>query len=152
MEKEEDRKEWTFKSQRLPQRDYGKKSGYFVTICAYQRHPCFKIPALEKILKQQWQELTQRFPSISLDRFVIMPDHLHFIVWIDQQTPTSPTLPQIVGAYKSLCAVAWLHHLKETGSEVSGRIWQRGYHERIIRNKQELETMRRYIENNPIIP
>ncbi len=118
MEKEEDRKEWTFKSQRLPQRDYGQKGAYFVTICAYQRRPCFKTPALEKILKQQWQELPQRFPSTSLDRFVIMPDHLHFIVWIDEQTPSSPTLPQIVGAYKSLSAVAWLRHLKETGSEV----------------------------------
>ena len=152
MEKEEDRKEWKFQSWRLPGRDYGKKGAYFVTICAYQCRPCFKIPALEKILKQQWQELPQRFPSISLDRFVIMPDNLHFIVWIDEQTPTSPTLPQIVGAYKSLSAVAWLHHLEETGSKVSRRIWQKGYHERIIRGKQELATTRRYIENNPLVP
>jgi hypothetical protein len=65
--------------------------------------------------------------------------------------PSSPTLPQIVGAYKSLSAVAWLRYLKETGSQVSGRIWQKGYHERIIRDKQELEKTRRYIENNPIV-
>jgi putative transposase len=65
--------------------------------------------------------------------------------------PSSPTLPQIVGAYKSLSAVAWLHHLKETGNQASGRIWQRDYHERIIRDKQELEKTRRYIENNPIV-
>jgi REP element-mobilizing transposase RayT len=83
MEKEQDRKQWKFQSGRLSQRDYGKSGAYFVTICAYQRQPCFRIPELEQILKQQWQELPQHFPGISLDRFVIMPDHLHFIVWID---------------------------------------------------------------------
>lgn len=151
MEKEEDRKQWSFQSERLADRDYGKSGAYFITICAYQRHPCLKIPELEKILKQQWQALPQRFAGISLDRFEIMPDHLHFIIWIDACVPSSPTLPQIVGAYKSLAAVAWLRHLKEIGSEVSGKIWQRGYHERIIRDEQELIKTRRYIENNPIV-
>jgi len=147
----EDRKEWHFQSKRLYQRDYGASGAYFVTICTYQRQPCFKIPALEKILKQQWQELPQRFPGINLDCFVIMPDHVHFIVWINARIPSSPTLPQIVGAYKSLSAVAWLRHLKETRSDANGRIWQKGYDDRIIRDKQELERTRRYIQNNTII-
>lgn len=131
---QDQRKQWLFRSQRLPQRDYGASGAYFVTICAYQRRPCFKIPELEKILKQQWQELPQRFQGISLDCFVIMPDHLHFIVWINARIPSSPTLPQIVGAYKSLSAVAWLHYLKEMGGGENGRIWQKGYHDRIIRD------------------
>jgi putative transposase len=151
MEKEQDRTQWKFQSKRLYQRDYGASGAYFVTICAYQRHPRFEFPELEKILTQQWQELPQRFPGITLDRFVIMPDHLHFIIWINAHVPSSPTLPQIVGAYKSLSAVAWLRHLKEIGSEVSGRIWQKGYDDRIIRDEEELERIRRYIENNPIV-
>jgi putative transposase len=151
MEKEQDRTQWEIRSKRLYQRDYGASSAYFVTICAYQRNPCFKIPELEKILTQQWQELPLRFSGIALDRFVIMPDHLHFILWINARVPSSPTLPQVVGAYKSLSAVAWLRHLKEIGSEVSGRIWQKSYDDRTIRDKQELERIRRYIENNPIV-
>jgi REP element-mobilizing transposase RayT len=148
---EQDRKAWKFQAQRLPQRDYGASGAYFVTIRTYQRQPCLKLPALEEILKQQWHELPQRFPGISLDQFVVMPDHVHFIVWINAHIPSSPTLPQIVGAYKSLCAVAWLRHLKEAGSEESGRIWQRGYNDRIIRDKEELERTRRYVQNNPIV-
>jgi len=145
MEKEPERKQWSFKTNRLPDRDYGKSGAYFVTICTYQRIPCFNTPELETILKQEWEALPKRFPGISLDRFVIMPDHVHFIIWIDANVPSSPTLPQIVGAYKSLCAGAWLRHIKEMGSQISGRIWQKGYNERIIRDKQELEKVRRYI-------
>ena len=118
---EQDRKEWKFKSKRLYQRDYGASGAYFVTICSYQRQPCFKTPKLEQILKQQWQALPQRFLGIQLDAFVIMPDHLHFIVWINASIPSSPTLPQIVGAYKSLSAGEWLRYLKETDTTSVGR-------------------------------
>ena len=143
---EQDRNAGKFRSQRLPQRTYGATSAYFVTIYAYQREPFLKIPVLEQILRQQWQDLPQRFPEVSLDQFVILPDQVHFIVWISAHTPSSPTLPPVIGAYKSLCAVAWLRHLKETGSEESGRIWQKGYDNRVIRDKDDLERTRRSIQ------
>jgi REP element-mobilizing transposase RayT len=103
---EQDRNAGRFRSQRSPQRTYGATSAYFVTIYTYQREPFLNIPVLEQILKQQLQELPQRFPEISLDQFVILSDQMHFIVWISAHTPSAPTLPQIIGAYKSLCAVA----------------------------------------------
>ena len=125
---------------------------YFVTIYANERQPHFAIPELEAILKEQWQNLPQRFPSISLDRLVILPDRLHCILWIKPRAEGTPSLPEVVGAYKSISAVAWLNHLKENNIKAEGRIWQKGYYDRIIRNKQELENARRSIENNPSIP
>jgi putative transposase len=93
-------------------------------------------------------------PSVTLDEFVIMPDHIHFILWLDittqrDSTPkNAPTLGSVVGAYKSLTTVAWLHHIKATGIEVPGRLWHKNYYERIICN-DELESTRQYIRNNP---
>ena len=62
----------------------------------------------------------------------------------------APTVGQIVGAYKSLIAVKWLRWLKTSQSGTDGRIWQRNYYERIVRNEAELNRIREYIVNNPL--
>ena len=144
---EQDRNAGNFRSQRSPQRDYGATSAYLVTICTYQRQPCLRIPVLEQILRQQWQLLPQRFPEVSLDQFVILPDQVLFIVWLNAHAPSSPPLLQVIGAYKSLCAITWLRHLKEVGSEENGRIWQRDYDNRIIRDNNDIERIRRLMQN-----
>jgi REP element-mobilizing transposase RayT len=77
MYKDSNQRHRPFQYHRLQSHDYRKGGAYFVTICAYRRQPHFLIPELASILKQQWLDLPQRFPSISLDRFVIMPDHLY---------------------------------------------------------------------------
>src|SRR5216110_1270793 len=105
----------------------------------------------EKALKQQWRNLPQRFPTISLDRFMIMPDHLHFIIWIKLDAEKTPSLSEIIQAYKSITAVEWLKYLRENNINEEGYIWQKGYYDRIIRDEQELANTRLYIENNPII-
>jgi REP element-mobilizing transposase RayT len=48
-----------------------------------------------------------------------------------------------------MIAVRWLAWLYENDSSRSGRIWQRGYYERIIRNERQLNATRNYIEDNP---
>jgi putative transposase len=140
-----------FKNHRLQSHDYQKSGAYFVTICSYGRQPHFVIPELAAILKQQWQDLPRRFPSVSLDRFTIMPDHVHFIIWIKSGAAKTPSLFEILKVYKSLSAVEWLKYLKANKINEEGRIWQKGYYDRIIRDKQELEKIRLYIENNPIV-
>jgi putative transposase len=148
---------FTRKSLRLPTRNYASAGAYYVTICAEQYEPVFDAPELRTILEDMWFSLPERFPQVTLDEFVIMPDHVHFILWLEgttQRTDTTkkaPSLGSVVGAYKSLTTVAWLHHIKTTGMEVSGRLWQENYYERIIRN-DELEATRQYIRNNPTKP
>jgi putative transposase len=138
-----------FRSHRLKGFDYGTTAAYFVTICSFERYPFFSIPELAAFLDEQWNALPQRFPGITLDSFAIMPDHVHFIIWIDEEVAHAPKLPAIIMAFKSLTARAWLRHLRETKSNRSGKIWQKNYYDRVIRNKQELEKIRRYIKNNP---
>jgi len=78
-----------------------------------------------------------------------MPDHVHFIVWLDATVKDPPLLGTVVGTYKSLTIKAWLEHIHATGLECPGRFWQQNYFERVIRDAQELEHTRLYIRNNP---
>jgi REP element-mobilizing transposase RayT len=137
------------RSLRLPTHDYTWTRGYFVTIRVRGHEPLFDIPALKAILAETWEELPERFPGITLDEFVIMPDHVHFIIWLNGLAEYAPTLGRVVGAYKSLSAVAWVHHLREKGMKGDGHFWLRNYFERVIRNQEELERIRLYIRDNP---
>ena len=134
---------------RLPTHNYAWSGTYFVTICATLREPMFEIPELRAILLENWEALPSRFPNATLDEFVIMPDHVHFIIRLEGNVEKPAALGDVVGAYKSLTAVAWLRHIKATGMECSARIWERDYNDRIIRDAKELEQTRQYIRNNP---
>ena len=136
-------------SLRLKTHDYTWTRAYFVTICARIREPIFDIPELRTILTTTWQELPQHFPSITLDEFVVMPDHIHFIIWLNGLANNAPTLSAVIGAYKSLTTNAWLHHIKQANLECSGIIWQRNYIDRILSGKEALYATRQYIRDNP---
>jgi putative transposase len=139
------------RSVRLQDRDYNAASAYFITLCADRPEPIFEIPELRKILTETWQALPVRFPNVSLDEFVIMPDHIHFILWLHRSQEATPTLGRVIGTYKSLAAVTWLNHIKSNNLECSGRIWHRNYYERVVRIA-ELEQTRQYIRENPTKP
>ena len=134
---------------RLKTHNYGWTGTYFVTIGTVRREPLFEIPELRAILIENWEALPDRFPNVTLDEFVIMPDHIHFIIWLEGNVENAATLGSVVGAYKSLTAVAWLRHIKATGMECSARVWENNYYDRIIRDAKELEQERLYIRNNP---
>ncbi len=136
-------------SMRLPTYDYTSAGAYFVTICADQRKPLFEQPELHRCLVETWQRLPDRFPGITLDEFVVMPDHVHFILWLDGPGENAPLLSRVVGAYKSLTTVAWLNYHKARGIRCSQHLWQKGYYDHVIRNDQDLELTRQYIIDNP---
>jgi len=166
----------TRRSIRLPGYDYASSGAYFVTICAYQRKLLFADLALQAILNDEWKKLPERFPATALDAFVVMPNHVHFILWLNDpnrsvaaplagargpqpdSTPQprdeagaspAPTLGNIVGAYKSLVAVRWLRLVQAERPTATAHVWQRNYYERIIRNDVELNRIREYIAYNP---
>ncbi len=141
---------FTRRSLRLPKHNYSWTGAYFVTIRAALPEPLFDIPELRAILVKTWNELGVRFPSITQDEFIVMPDHVHFIVLLDDTVENPPKLSGIVQVYKSITTVAWLNHLKTTELQCPGRFWQRNYFERVIRDAQELDNTRQYIRNNPI--
>ncbi|GAC1362286.1 MAG: hypothetical protein NVS2B12_04330 [Ktedonobacteraceae bacterium] len=82
---------------------------------------------------------------------VVMPDHIHGILWIDATVEGSPTLHTAIGGYKLIVSVVWLRFVKETGMVGPCTLWQRSFHEHIIRNEQDLVEKQRYLLNNPIV-
>ncbi len=143
---------FTRKSLRLPGRDYSAAGAYFVTIRSLPPDRLFEIPKLRYILLDTWNALPKRFPSVTLDEFVIMPDHVHFILWLDG-TQKEVALGNVVGAYKSITTVQWIKHLKSVGKDMHYpcRIWQPKFNDRVVRI-DEYEQKRLYIRNNPKKP
>jgi REP element-mobilizing transposase RayT len=138
------------RSLRLPGYNYAAKGAYFITICLDEPQPLLLNPELRAIVEETWNALPQRFPTIALDEFIIMPDHLHFIVWLHPNKESHPALGRVVGAYKSLTARAALTYLRTKGLMCGHRFWQRNFHEHVIRNEADLQEKRVYIRNNPI--
>jgi putative transposase len=118
-----------------------------------------------------WEALPERFPNIELGANVVMPNHFHAILIINESTvvgaglvlahenvvgeginpsPTSPTLGQIIGAFKSITTHEYIQGVDELGWEgFYKRLWQRNYYEHIIRNADEANRIHLYIEANP---
>lgn len=95
------------KSPRLTDYDYSQKGAYFVTICTHQRQHLFgKIEAdemilnhLGKIVDECWLKLPAHFANITINHYVIMPNHVHAIIEIITQTKI--VLGTMVGSYKA---------------------------------------------------
>jgi REP element-mobilizing transposase RayT len=70
------------RSIRLQTYDYAQRGAYFVTLCTYHRELMLEDPLVGRIVTNEWHKLARRFPGVHLDRFVVMPNHIHGIIWI----------------------------------------------------------------------
>ena len=175
------------RSIRLKGYDYSQAGAYFVTIVTQDRACLFgevvggemQLNDAGRIVLAEWDTLPGRFPTVELDAFIVMPNHVHGIIAISTDDMTSnagvnvgaglvpalratiratirattrvaPTVGDIVGAFKSLTTVLYTHGVKQSGwPSFRGRLWQRNYHEHIIRNDESLNRIRQYILDNP---
>jgi putative transposase len=146
------------RSIRLKGFDYSQSSIYYITICVQDRQCLFGTIETDRMLLndpgnmvlEQWLELSLRFPSIILDKFVIMPDHFHGIIYTTDNTLSKPTLGEIVGSFKSIVTCKYIDGVNNKNwIPFNKRLWQRNYYERIVRNDLELQNIQQYIENNP---
>jgi putative transposase len=153
------------KSIRLKNFDYSTSGLYFVTICTHNKVSLFgavrgarvELSRAGRVVQETWNALPSRFPSVGLDEFVIMPNHVHGILVFNRapnpegaasRAPTNskPDLGQVICAFKSLSAIAVKSFLKRSGKPV----WQRNYFEHIIGRGENLDAIRRYILENPL--
>ena len=156
------------KSPRLKYFDYSSAGAYFVTICVNNKlnllseiqnttvavgeglappEISIKLKPCGEIVKEQLQALEIRYENITIDDFVIMPNHIHIIVFLNEQTggaSPSPTLNDVICTFKSLTSRICK---REFGIE---KIFQRSFFEHIIRDKSDYETRKKYIYENPI--
>jgi REP element-mobilizing transposase RayT len=105
-----------------------------------------------KVVRDTWDSLPDRFPGIMLDSVVVMPDHVHGIVMLgtDPEEPSVHALTDVVGAFRSISAVAYGRGVREQGwRPYFGHFWHRSFRDTIIRNEHALDACRAYIDGNP---
>jgi len=111
------------------------------------------------MVQRIWHEIPDHYMNIATDSFIVMPDHIHGIIVISIQevqtqgsAPTRLSLADVVQRFKSLTTKRYIDGVKSHNWRLCpGRLWQRNYHEHIIRDKKSLENIRRYIQCNPVI-
>ena len=172
------------RSIRLKEYDYRTSGAYFVTMCAYERACLFgevvngvmRLNRLGCVVSEEWRRTPDLRSNVELDAFVVMPNHLHAILLLHEESTPSDggvganrwfaprlggrpaletqsnsglvanSLGAIIGQFKSVVT-------KRIGAfpDGSGRtpIWQRNYWEHIIRTDAELDRVRQYILDNP---
>ena len=96
-----------------------------------------------------WHDLPNHNQNICLDMFVIMPNHVHGIIVIENGRAglePAPTLSEIIRQFKTFSS----KRINQCRDSPGCPVWQRNYYERVIRNEQELVRAREYIVNNPM--
>ena len=165
------------RSIRLDGFDYSKNGYYFVTVCVQNRENLFgdiienkgwaqdpPVHSARMILSEIGENIEKIIlnyfdnENFKLDEFVLMPDHFHMIIAINNRfnlvgaglVPAQNSLGKIVGELKSLTTKTYIDNVKQNNwPRFDKRLWQRDYYERIIRNEKEYLNIKKYIKNNP---
>lgn len=149
------------RSIRLAGYDYSQPGAYFVTIVCFRRFCLLgnmeedQVRLLDagRMVERTWLDLEKRFHLVRLDEYIVMPNHLHGILFLEEaQDPQSArvALGGVIGAFKSLTTNTYIQGVRENHWQpFEGKLWQRNYFERIIRDDRELDQIRLYILNNP---
>lgn len=147
------------KNIRLPGYDYRTPGAYFVTICSWEHHALFgeiqdgefRPNDFGQIVSSIWDGLPTHFSRLKLGPFVVMPNHIHAVVWllpeeieVDLGVPKHG-LPLIVNSLKSFST----REINKMRNRPGGPVWQRGYYEHIIGTEEALNAISSYIEQNP---
>jgi REP element-mobilizing transposase RayT len=150
------------KPNRIPHFDYSTPGAYFVTICTEDRSPCLgrivgggahdapsaRLSTYGEVV-QKYIISGDRIPGVTVDKFVIMPNHIHLILLVDDTagigtsrapSPTNAVIPHFVSTLKRFC-----HR------DFGKKIFQRSYHDHVIRNEASYQKIWQYIDNNPTL-
>ena len=145
------------KKNRLPFFDYSTNGGYFVTICTEHRKNTLctivgdgsPVPKRSgQIAARLIQQISVKFPCVVIDNYVVMPNHIHILLRINDIVGTGsppPTLGKIIAWYK--------YQVTKTVNDASGtigaKLFQRSYHDHVIRGDKDYLKIWEYITNNP---
>lgn len=155
------------RSIRRPGYDYARAGKYFVTICSHERACLFGDIASDQIIlneygrivEEEWVRTAMIRAEIILEDYVVMPNHIHGIIVLRESTtpashagsdilagPRPGSLGAIVGGFKA-AACSRINLLRGTPGFP---VWQRDFHDHIIRNDDEYRRIVAYIRNNPL--
>lgn len=133
------------KHPRLCYYDYSTPGYYFVTICTHEKRCIFGSPMhlnqLGRIADAAFGEISEHFPNVQVDKYVVMPNHVHAIIVLP---PGTAGLSSIVGSYKSYVTKR-IH-----AANPNMPVWQTSFHDHVIRSQQGYEKIWYYIDSNPL--
>lgn len=169
---------------RLKGYDYSLSGAYFISIVIHQRIALsgnistgkLRLNEAGEMIAEIWKDIPKRMENILIDKYIVMPNHFHGIVIIEElvvgadlvsarisglgdenrvgtsPTPTKkfPKLGDVLREFKSITTNKYIEGVKQNKWEpFNRRLWQRNYHDRIIRNEKELHRVQEYIDMNP---
>ena len=162
------------KANHIENYDYSQTGAYFITICTQERkpllskitvgtpvpgcpeeiyrgsgHPGRGVPTIEllrhgEIADKYIRQMDAFYDHLSVDKYVIMPDHIHLLITIHDGHPgrgvptRTSVIARFVGTFKRFC-----------NKEYGQNIWQSRYYDHVVRNQQDYNEIWEYIENNP---
>ena len=145
------------KPMRLPQYDYAQNGAYFVTICTDDRKPILSkivgdgfhpVPQIQ--LTKTGQEIEKSIAFINkkyddvIEKHVVMPNHVHMIILLQAGGHGNPPLHNIIGRIKSYTTKKF----NEANNTTDIILWQRSFHDHIIRCELEYAEVWNYIDTN----
>lgn len=154
------------RSIRLSGYDYAGAGAYFVTVCTRGKESLFgafvgdqvRLSPWGRIALQCWRSIPQHYARVGLGAFVVMPNHVHGIIHIEEAgtacraptteafaRPVAGSLATIVRSFKA----AVTRRVRRLDSDAGRRIWQRGYFEHVVRNGRDFDRIGDYILTNP---
>ena len=143
------------KPNRLPQYDYRTPNAYFITICTANRKNLFwnvgaaigrpediPLTPLGTTVWQQIADIPKHYPMISLDHFVVMPNHIHLLLQIHTDPAgrpmAAPTISTVINQTKGAIS-----------KKIGFPLWQKGFYDHVVRGEQDYLEIWNYIEGNP---
>lgn len=130
---------------RLQGYDYSAENIYFVTLCIKDRiellgkieNENIKLSIEGNIAKKTIHIVEQIYPNLTIDEYVIMPNHIHFLISINYANGI--TISKVIKHFKTIIS-----------KELKYSIWQKSFYEHIVRNEKEYLKIKEYIRNNII--
>jgi REP element-mobilizing transposase RayT len=152
------------KSQRLKDYDYSQNGGYFITICTHDRicllglidNGNLNMNNAGKMIFDKFSDIPEFYPHVYIDKFIVMPNHLHAIMQIQHKgTAQGPfptmALSDFIQRFKTLTTKLYIDGVKNGDyPSFDKKVWQKSYHDHIIRNQQEYLKIWEYIDKNPL--
>ena len=145
------------KQNRLTEYDYSTPHAYFITICTNNRRNLFwmntgaiihdpkdiQLSRYGMLVEASIKEISKHYPSVSVDNYAIMPDHVHLLLQIHTDcgghAMNAPTISTVVRLMKGSVS-------KQAGFSV----WQKGFHDHVVRNEEDYQEIWKYITGNPL--
>lgn len=159
------------KRNRLKDWDYGNNGGYFLTLCVHNKlkilsginvgdgspvpytednMPYTKLTNYGRIVDGYIQKIPEQYSDIRIENYVVMPNHIHILAVVDKGPfgtgDPSPTIEKAMAWFKYQTTKE-INALRKTPGQ---KVWQRSYHDHIIRGLQDYYEIMTYIDENPL--